>query len=109
MSNLEHYFENLLFLGKDVNGDWNRNSLTKEEQNAVEECAQYVLYTLFNGRNELKTHLYSDAVEVVRCEKCKYLQESGRCDKFSLWVGNQENGGCDDFYCGYGEPKEVTE
>lgn len=53
MSNLEHYFENLLYLGKDVNGDLNKNSLTKEEQIAVEVCAQYVLYTLFNGRDEL--------------------------------------------------------
>lgn len=58
MSNLEHYFENLLFSGKDVNGDLNKNSLTKEEQTAVEVCAQYVLYTLFNGRDELKE--YSD-------------------------------------------------
>ena len=46
-----------------------------------------------------------DAVEVVRCEKCKYLQESGHCDKLSLWIGNQEDGGCDDFFCGYGERK----
>lgn len=58
MSNLEHYFENLLFLGKDVNGDLNKNSLTKEEQNAVEMCAKYVVYTLFDGRDELKE--YSD-------------------------------------------------
>ena len=57
MSNLEHYFENLLFLGKDVNGDCNKDSLTKEEQNAVEECAQYVLYTLFCGRDELKEYI----------------------------------------------------
>lgn len=57
MSNLEHYFENLLYSGKDVNGDWNKNSLTKEEQNAVEICANYVLYTLFCGRDELKKFL----------------------------------------------------
>lgn len=50
MSNLEHYFENLLFDGKDCRGDVNKNALTKEEQNAVEECASYVLYTLFCGR-----------------------------------------------------------
>ena len=54
MSTLEHYFENLLFDGKDVNGDLNKNSLTKEEQNAVEVCANYVLFTLFCGRDELK-------------------------------------------------------
>ena len=57
MSNLEHYFENLLFSGKDVNGDLNKNSLTKEEQNAVEACANYVLFTLFCGRDELKETL----------------------------------------------------
>ena len=67
MSNLEHYFENLLFMGKDVNGDWNKNSLTKEEQNAVEECAQYVLYTLFCGRDELKDYLAN--VDIERHEK----------------------------------------
>ena len=44
MSNLEHYFESLLFLGRDVNGDWNKNSLTKEEQNAVEVCKLCVVY-----------------------------------------------------------------
>ena len=57
MSNLEHYFENLLFDGKDVNGDLNKNSLTKEEQNAVEVCANYVLYTLFCGREDMKETL----------------------------------------------------
>lgn len=57
MSNLEHYFENLLLYGKDVNGDLNKNSLTKEEQNAVEVCANYVLYTLFCGREDMKETL----------------------------------------------------
>ena len=57
MSTLEHYFESLLFLGRDVNGDWNKNSLTKEEQNAVEVCANYVLFTLFCGRDELEKAL----------------------------------------------------
>ena len=57
MSNLEHYFENLLFTGKDVNGDLNKNLLTKEEQNAVEVCANYVLFTLFCGREDMKETL----------------------------------------------------
>ena len=57
MSNLEHYFENLLYSGKDVSGDLNKNSLTKEEQIAVGICADYVLYTLFHGRDELKEFL----------------------------------------------------
>ena len=54
MSNLEHYFENLLFEGKDCYDDVNKNALTKEEQEAVEICAQYVLWTLFCGRSDLR-------------------------------------------------------
>ena len=54
MSNLEHYFENLLFDGEDCRGDVNKNSLTKEEQEAVEICAQYVIWSIFNGRDDFK-------------------------------------------------------
>ena len=52
MSNTEHYFENLLFYGEDVKGDWNKNALSEDAQEAVEECADYVLYTLFLNRDE---------------------------------------------------------
>ncbi len=52
MSNLEHYFENLLYYGRDVFSDINKNSLSKEQQNAVAQCAQYVLYTIFSGRED---------------------------------------------------------
>lgn len=52
MSNLEHYFENLLFYGKDVGGEWNKKYLTKEQQEAVEVCADYVLYTIFCDRED---------------------------------------------------------
>lgn len=52
MTYVEHYFENLLFEGKDVPGNYNRDSLTLHEQRAVEECAQYVLYSIFMGRTE---------------------------------------------------------
>ena len=44
-----------------------------------------------------------DAVEIVRCRECIHLQKSGQCDKTSLWIGTKEDGGCDDFFCGYGE------
>ena len=54
MSNLEHYFENLLFEGCDVKGNVNKNTLTKEEIAAVETCAQYVIYSLFNTREEFE-------------------------------------------------------
>ena len=57
MSNLEHYFENYLFHGKDVIGDLNKNKLSKEEQLAVEICANYVLYTLFYGREDFNKFL----------------------------------------------------
>lgn len=54
MSELEHYFENLLYDGHDVKGDWNKNSLTKEQQNAVETCARYVIYSLFETRERFE-------------------------------------------------------
>ena len=57
MSNLEHYFENLLFDGEDCRGDVNKNSLTKEEQEAVEICAQYVIWSIFDGRDEFKNFI----------------------------------------------------
>lgn len=52
MTCLEHYFENLLFHNKDVDGDWNKNALSKEQQEAVKVCYDYILYTLFNGNKE---------------------------------------------------------
>lgn len=50
MSNLEHYFENLLFDGQDVPDNCNKNSLSEEQQSAVEECANYIVYGLFGNR-----------------------------------------------------------
>lgn len=52
MTCLEHYFENLLFLGTDVLDDVNKNRLSKEEQEAVEVCYDYILYTFFYGDKE---------------------------------------------------------
>ena len=51
MSNLEHYFENLLFNGTDCYGDPNKKSLSEEQQSAVLECANYVIYSLFGNRD----------------------------------------------------------
>ena len=51
MSNLEHYFENLLFEGCDCGGEPNKKSLTRSEQKAVETCANYVIYSLFCNRD----------------------------------------------------------
>lgn len=50
MTNLEHYFENLLYHGEDVKGEANKNALTEEQQKSVEQCAQYVIYSLFGTR-----------------------------------------------------------
>ena len=50
MSNLEHYFENLLYYGEDIKGEANKNALTEEQQKSVEQCAQYVIYSLFKTR-----------------------------------------------------------
>ncbi len=50
MTCLEHYFENLLLHGEDVANNVNRNALTEDEREAVEYCAQYVIYVLFGNR-----------------------------------------------------------
>lgn len=81
MSNLEHYFENLLYSGADVNGDVNKNALTADEQNAVEVCAQYVIYTLLpsadvetvrHGRWQVNDLFgYKD----MTCTSCGWLYE----------------------------------
>ena len=86
MSNLEHYFENLLFEGKDCRGDVNKNSLTKEEPEAVEACAAYVIYSIFCGRDDFKKFIHSDgelepikhgrwidpaAADCYRCSVCE--------------------------------------
>jgi len=42
MSEVEHYFENLIHFGKDIEGNDNKDFLSKEVQEAVEECALYI-------------------------------------------------------------------
>ena len=46
MSPIEHYFENLLTMGSDIKGEPNKNALSREVQEAVEICADYVKYDL---------------------------------------------------------------
>ena len=57
MTTQEHYFENLLYHGKDANGEYNKNALSKEVQEAIEICADYVIYTMFNGRDDFKKYV----------------------------------------------------
>ena len=66
MSNAEHYFENLLFNGKDCYGDVNKNTLSPEVREAIEMCASYVTYTLFTGREDMLSFLEGPE----KCEKC---------------------------------------
>lgn len=54
MTRTEHYFENLLHYGKDIDGEPNKKGLLKCEQEAVEQCVQYVLYSLCNDREDFK-------------------------------------------------------
>lgn len=58
MSNVEHYFENLLFHGHDIKGEPNKNALSKEVQDAVEQCAIYIKYTY----NDVERNNNSDMV-----------------------------------------------
>lgn len=56
MTNLEHYFENLLFQGKDICNDINKDSLSDTEQKTIEACYSYILYVLFDGDKEALQH-----------------------------------------------------
>lgn len=57
MSCAEHYFENLLFHGKDINGEPNKKNISEIEQKTIEMCYQYVIYTLFNGFEDFDNYL----------------------------------------------------
>jgi len=57
MGNVEHYFENLLFHDEDCAGEPNKKALSLEVQDAIETCAAYVLYSLFDGREDFKDFL----------------------------------------------------
>ena len=54
MSPIEHYFENLLTMGSDIKGEPNKNALSKEVQEAVEICADYVKYDLLLENTKAK-------------------------------------------------------
>ena len=61
MTNLEHYFENLLYHGEDIKSEANKNALTEEQQKSVEQCAQYVIYSLFGTREHFDEWIKRDA------------------------------------------------
>lgn len=88
MSNLEHYFENLLFHGRDCRDECNKKALTEDEQRAVEECAIYVKYTLFDHG-------------VVLCKDCKYHDGTPGQPNILCYQMHDYD------FCNYGEEKEV--
>lgn len=80
MSDLEHYFENLLLNGQDVAGDLNKNALSQEQQEAVEVCVSYVLYSIFNGRDDLLSYMKKDDEHADRTISCtQELLDSPNC------------------------------
>lgn len=88
MSSLEHYFENLLFNGRDVNGDFNKNTLTAAEQEAVRVCADYVLYTIFLNRDDFLKFIHintkADCIRHMSDENladwlCRHIRKCSEC------------------------------
>lgn len=56
MDNAKCYFENLLFFGDDIMGGIYKKHLSKEVRETVEMCAQYVIYNLFHGREDINDY-----------------------------------------------------
>jgi len=86
MSCEEHYFENLLFHGEDCKTNCNKNVLSPEVQQAIEICADYVLYTIFMTRDNFLAYAREDNARpqgewidydntFYKCPDCGYLLE----------------------------------
>lgn len=88
MSNAEHYFENLLFHGHDITGEPNKKALSKEAQDAVEQCVNYIKYS---GASRWINHIEDGYVE---CPVCGHLTtcESEDCIEdlhYCFWCGTR--------------------
>lgn len=58
MSNIEHYFENLISYGSDgVAGNQNESALSKEEVKAVNECFRYMAYKAFDNEADFANYV----------------------------------------------------
>ena len=57
MTRAEHYFENLIYDGKDVSGEPNKNALSEEVRNTIEMCYEYILNNIFIDRENLDDFL----------------------------------------------------
>ena len=67
MTCIEHYFENLILHGEDVANNANRNALTEDEREAVEACADYVIYVLFGSREAFNKWRKRDEYPCSNC------------------------------------------
>ena len=70
MSNVEHYFENLLFHGHDINGESNKNALSREVQDAVEQCVNYIKYSYGERKTGKWVRQTDDYHDYYECENC---------------------------------------
>ena len=57
MSLVEHYFENLIHFDKDCPGEPNKQGLSQEVIDAIEECYFYVCNRIFINRDDLDDYL----------------------------------------------------
>ena len=67
MSNLEHYFENILYDNGLYDDDPNMEFLTKEEIEAVRTCASYILYSIFCNRERFLKFVKEFETDPIDC------------------------------------------
>ena len=73
MSSIEHYFENLIFHGKDCNDDSNKKQLSKEVSDTIETCYYYLAYSLFPNEYELRRVAKALVYDYISIESSKDL------------------------------------
>ena len=69
MRNVEHYFENLLFHEHDIKGEPNKNALSKEVQDAVEQCVNYIKYTYKSEERKTGKWIHTNG-NTFKCSIC---------------------------------------
>lgn len=99
MSNLEHYFENLLYNGQDIKGDLNKNTLTEAEQEAVWICVNYVLYDIFLNRDDFLKFVNGD----TNADRIRHMNNQDLAKIFVGYCGGCPEGSWDSGDCKYAE------
>ena len=94
MSNVEHYFENLLFHGHDIEGEPNKNALSTEVQDAIEQCVNYVKYTLHTPLQKCKDCRYFETDVLVPCVDIPLIIGHEVCTKWGGGCRTKEDGYC---------------